>query len=763
MDRLLVAIGGLERSGLEPFDLIRAVDGHLQPSGRALQAEVERHPPGTRLSYLVSRRGTLVEAEIASQRGSHRDFRRFVLEGLVPALLYLGLGAAVLAIRPGVPETRLFLAFCLTWFAISGLYLDTFSTYRFSRIFLAAFALLPAVQIHLALTFPTRRSVVRRHPWVVWTPYLLVAPLLVALQAPVPWVPTAWTFVEPAMGAAAWGASLILLILSLLRTSFGRSAPLVRQRARVLAAGFAVGQLVPVLGTGVEAVLGITVPYLDDLWRLNLLFPLAVAYAMVRYNLFDLRAVIRAGAIYGAVTTLVVLAYTGAITLVNLTFVTLGMGTSHVVPAVIVALAVVFFLNPVYTRTQRLVDRLFFRERLDTQRSIEALSDSMTTMRDLPRIVELLTRTVDDLFRPARTDVLVLDGGRPGYHPVDGRPGIDADAAIVRLLASREIAVTREQIDEDPDLRAFRARALEELADRGVEALVPIFFRRRLTGLLALGTRRSGLAYTTEDLRLLRLLANQSAVALENARAYAELQAANAELAAALRRVSILESIRANLGKFVPRAVRELIEETPDAPGLEKREVDVTVLFVDIAGYARLSEQFDLDTLNRLVERYFGAFLDEILRHGGDVNETAGDGLMVIFRDEEPARHARAGAMTALGILHRARQINAELADTARPIELHVGVNSGVASVGATKIEGAAGTRWTYTASGPVTNLAARLAALGAGDIVFVGPETGRRLTGELPLEDLGERRLKNIEGPVRVFGLTADSVPAPA
>ena len=60
-----------------------------------------------------------------------------------------------------------------------------------------------------------------------------------------------------------------------------------------------------------------------------------------------------------------------------------------------------------------------------------------------------------------------------------------------------------------------------------------------------------------------------------------------------------------------------------------------------------------------------------------------------------------------------------------------MGVNSGTAGVGATKIEGTAGTRWTYTASGPVTNLAARLAALGEGDAVILGGETAKRLDVE--------------------------------
>ena len=90
----------------------------------------------------------------------------------------------------------------------------------------------------------------------------------------------------------------------------------------------------------------------------------------------------------------------------------------------------------------------------------------------------------------------------------------------------------------------------------------------------------------------------------------------------------------------------------------------------------------------------------------------------------------------------------------AEPIGVHVGVNSGVAAVGATRIEGAAGTRWTYTASGPVTNVAARLAALGEGDAVMLGWQTRRRLGPEFAAEDLGETELRNIDEPVRVFRL---------
>ena len=109
----------------------------------------------------------------------------------------------------------------------------------------------------------------------------------------------------------------------------------------------------------------------------------------------------------------------------------------------------------------------------------------------------------------------------------------------------------------------------------------------------------------------------------------------------------------------------------------------------------------------------------------------------------------------ALGILRRTRELNEALHGLPEPIGVHVGVNSGVATVGATKIEGANGTRWTYTASGQVTIVAARLAAAGAKRTRSSwAPPPGSGWATEFPFDALGERALRNVEAPVRVFRL---------
>jgi class 3 adenylate cyclase len=760
---LLVGISGPETDALEPFDLVRVMNGRVLSSGREIQDEVRRHPPGTVFHYIVSRRGQLVEEDIPSRLLTTRNFKRFMMDAVLTGILYLALGAAVLILKPGVPETRVFVAFCVVQFAESTLYADAVTEYRFDWIFLTAWAFSPAMLLHLARIFPEPHRVALRYPRLIIAAYALSALNALLLQFPPPGLPLAGIFWIPLMSAIYWGAAVIVLVVSLARTATGGATPIGRQRGRVLLAGSIVGQMVPILGTAWEIVFGARVPFLASLWRLNILFPIAVAYAMARYDLFDFRGILRLGTIYGIVTGVVVAAYAGAIAGINVLFGRLEDAVNPLVPASVVALAVVLFLNPVYSRTQRLVDRLFFRQRLDVRRSIEQLADIMTSALDLDRIAASISRAVDEAFHPVRQTLAILDEPRGGFRVLSGSAGpmgaggfISAESSLALHLTEERSPLTRARHEEDPELASCRESCVAQMSALGIDLVLPILFRERLTGLLGLGEKRSGAAYSTTDLRLLRTLVNQSAVALENARAYADLQDANRELGRALRRVEMLESIRANLSKFVPRTVRELIEQAPEAPELAKREMDVTVLFVDIAGYTRLAERHDADRLNEAVERYFGAFLDEIIGHGGDINETAGDGLMVIFQDEDPESHARAAVETALSIVRRAREINLEVKDLPEPIQLHVGVNSGSAQVGATKLEAAAGTRWTYTASGAVTNVAARLAALGIGDEVFIGPETARRLDGTFTFEDLGERPLRNVEEPVRIYRLAA-------
>lgn len=253
------------------------------------------------------------------------------------------------------------------------------------------------------------------------------------------------------------------------------------------------------------------------------------------------------------------------------------------------------------------------------------------------------------------------------------------------------------------------------------------------------------------------------------ARAQQDLAARNTELATALenlqasrQRLEVLEQLKGELSKFVPDAVKELLERDPSATSLEKRNEEVSVLFLDIAGYTRLSEQLEARRLNQLVQTYFSTFLEIIRGHHGDVNETAGDGLMVIFqgqrRGETSGRvggeedHALNATRAAFAIRQKTGALNEEYAGVFPAISLHMGINTGQALVGATKLTGAGSQRWTFTATGPTTNIAARFAGAAEGGDIVVGQVTADRIASLFVLESLGERTFKNVSQPLAVY-----------
>ncbi len=218
-----------------------------------------------------------------------------------------------------------------------------------------------------------------------------------------------------------------------------------------------------------------------------------------------------------------------------------------------------------------------------------------------------------------------------------------------------------------------------------------------------------------------------------------------------------VDRILQHLRPFVPSTVQKIVEKDPAAPDLDKKDVDVTVLFLDVAGYTRMSETQSRDKVTFIIEKYFSSFLDVIYIHGGDINETAGDGLMVIFQGS-PRQTALSAVRAALEIRQKTMEINEELKDRFLPVDVNMGVNSGTAAVGMSRFKGISGTRMTFSATGPVTNLAARIATAANHGDILVGPETASRVQEDVRLFHRGLMNFKNVSEPVRVFSLVREA-----
>ena len=281
---------------------------------------------------------------------------------------------------------------------------------------------------------------------------------------------------------------------------------------------------------------------------------------------------------------------------------------------------------------------------------------------------------------------------------------------------------------------------------------VPLRDRAGIRGILQIDNRKVVGAFTPLDLDLATLVGNHVALVLNGLEMYENLVQLNSELRDALMRVRLLDQAKEHLAQFVPEAVRKMVDRSPASPQLGMVDADATVLFLDIGGYTKLTEKLDREKVSFLIEKYFSAFIDDIYQHHGDINETAGDGLMVIFRADEPLEHARAAVAAALAIRQKTAAVNKELAGEMEPIDVNQGINTGTVLIGSRRMKGITGARWTYTATGMVTNVTARLAAHAVKGQIMIGEETAKRVRDVNVLREIGPVQFKNVAKPLPVF-----------
>ncbi|MBW1703617.1 MAG: GAF domain-containing protein [Deltaproteobacteria bacterium] len=277
----------------------------------------------------------------------------------------------------------------------------------------------------------------------------------------------------------------------------------------------------------------------------------------------------------------------------------------------------------------------------------------------------------------------------------------------------------------------------------GPEAAIPVIVNDKVLAAVSV-VAKPGTRFTRKDFYMIRDFAETLRNVLANAKNTWEITQEKIRISQMLT----------HLSPFVPESVRNIVEKNPEMLKQEKEKKDVSVLFLDLEGYTRLSASRSETEVNELVEKMFSSFVDPIHRSHGDINETAGDGLMIIFKDHDSKTNAVNSVKAAFDIFEQNREINRHLAFDLEPINVNIGINSGTALVGMTRFKGSLGTRMTYTASGPVTNLAARLASHATGGDILIGDETKNLINGLWPLYDRGSAKLKGIEEPLRVFSL---------
>ncbi|HEX9749528.1 MAG TPA: adenylate/guanylate cyclase domain-containing protein [Methylomirabilota bacterium] len=202
---------------------------------------------------------------------------------------------------------------------------------------------------------------------------------------------------------------------------------------------------------------------------------------------------------------------------------------------------------------------------------------------------------------------------------------------------------------------------------------------------------------------------------------------------------------------YTPKHLAEKILAAGGALKGERKQV--TVLFVDVAGFTSLSERLDPEEVHRLMSRAFDLMLAEVHRYEGTVNQFLGDGIMAIFGAPIAHEdHAIRAVHAALGITRVLEAYQTELLPRGIRFRARQGINTGLVVVGSIGSD----LRMDYTAVGDATNVAARMQQVGEPGRVTISEATHRLVQGYFETRPLGGMPIKGKAEPIAAWEVVA-------
>jgi signal transduction histidine kinase len=284
-----------------------------------------------------------------------------------------------------------------------------------------------------------------------------------------------------------------------------------------------------------------TAPFLELSALVRLGAALTMTYTMLNFHPLDIKVIYRRALSYSVITVAILFIYVATIFAAQVAFLNSLEGYRTMIGAAAVGLALAVLYQPLRQVTQRLVDRSIFGQGVDYDQVLREYSQLVSQILDLERLAFTVLSTTERVLGVTRGS-LVLAENRP-----DGslllRPfrslkserleplACGPQSLVARRFRHERQPLSQYDIDVLPDFRELDPGERESLNGWNMELFVPIGGQNELSGVLALGPKSSGDSYQQQDLNLVRSLADQTAVALQNARLFADLKALNAEMA----------------------------------------------------------------------------------------------------------------------------------------------------------------------------------------------------------------------------------------
>jgi signal transduction histidine kinase len=294
---------------------------------------------------------------------------------------------------------------------------------------------------------------------------------------------------------------------------------------------------------------------------------------------------------------------------------------SLILTGLVLALALVIIFNPLLSKLRAEINLWIAGDKQDPTYILRQYSQTITNILDLKLLAAVAVGTASEFLEVDRGYLFLVEyekdaDGKPHYllRGVKGKGGDNPEpmqlreqCALVMCLKEEQLPVTQSEIDFQPRFKDISPEERAWLSSLEAEVYVPIFAKNEWIGLLVLGSKTSGGAYTEHDLFLLSTMSDQTAVALENTRlvdglvrlnaefrrAYAALDQANRHLERLDRTKSDFISIASHELRTPLTLIRGSSQMLLDEPALQENSYYSQLLSKIEKGTDRLHEIID--------------------------------------------------------------------------------------------------------------------------------------------------------------------------
>lgn len=359
-------------------------------------------------------------------------------------------------------------------------------------------------------------------------------------------------------------SSIILILVHFLYSSRNATKGIKYSQARYLLIAFL---LVP-FGV-VDYIIKFRIEIYPFGYIFGLIFIATIFYAIISVRLMDIQVIIRKGSVYAVLTAIMTVLY---YLVVSLTETILSPFSSinklwFVVPAIIILSAI---FQPLKDFLQDFIDRRFFKSKYISERIARKYSDSIKKMVRIEDFARYITRLVYSTFKVKGTACYLFEEETGRYKCLRARGSLSnlegyfdySVKALIEEMRSTEKGIIKDEIkfklnqqnEKDKDhLEAM----LKEMEALGIEVCVPSISHTKsykVLGFLVSDEKRNGESFSPDEINLLEILSNQTAIGLENALLYKQ-QLATVEKSLKLEKLASLGKATAGVAHEAKNAL----------------------------------------------------------------------------------------------------------------------------------------------------------------------------------------------------------------